>query len=342
MKLNNMWQNLNKRNRLTVLAKVKASGRYDIPLSVIEKDWWVCAVIKAAFDTSCRESLLFKGGTSLSKAWQLIDRFSEDVDLAIHHSFFGIEKTNKSQKDKLRKTGRRYVHEVLSAELNERLKAMGIKGYHIENVTTVMRSDGAKPIDSDKDPTVILVHYDSILDETDSYSKNVVKIETSCLSMDEPNEPRTIRSMVSELFPDVDSETDSVVRTVVPTRTFLEKAFLLNEEFQKDNPRHKRMSRHLYDIERLMNTPFGEEAINDRDLYNRIVEHRKTYYAVKNVDYSLHAPSSIRVCPPDSELDKWEDDYVTMRQSFIYGDSIPFDELIARIRELEHRFRGLE
>ena len=88
----------------------------------IEKDWWVTAVLKALFQTECRESLLFKGGTSLYKGFHLIERFSEDIDLSISHSFFGIEHTNKNQRDKLRKTARRYIHEVLSKQLDFNMK----------------------------------------------------------------------------------------------------------------------------------------------------------------------------------------------------------------------------
>ena len=79
----------------------------------VEKDWWVTVILKALFQTSCSESLIFKGGTSLSKGWNLIERFSEDIDLAIDRRFFGIEKTNKSQRDKLRKLSRKYIIEVL-------------------------------------------------------------------------------------------------------------------------------------------------------------------------------------------------------------------------------------
>ena len=76
----------------------------------IEKDWWVTATLKALFQTDYHESLIFKGGTSLSKGFNIIERFSEDIDLAISHSFFGIEKTSKNQREKLRKIARAYIH----------------------------------------------------------------------------------------------------------------------------------------------------------------------------------------------------------------------------------------
>ena len=97
-----LWLNNDLVDRLAQLQKT-ANDHPGIHLVAVEKDWWVTVVLKALFQTSCRESLIFKGGTSLSKGFNLIERFSEDVDLAINHSFFGIEKTSKSQRDKLRK-----------------------------------------------------------------------------------------------------------------------------------------------------------------------------------------------------------------------------------------------
>ena len=310
--------------------------------AAIEKDWWVTVTLKALFQTECAKHLLFKGGTSLSKGWHLIERFSEDIDLAISHHFFGIDKSNKSQRDKLRKLSRFYIHNTLSAQLDEKLKAMGICGYRIENVTTVQRKDGTTvPIDSDKDPTVVLVRYDSLLDHQINYIPSQVKIEISCLSMDEPVETRRISSLIRESFPEDDSGAECIIKAVVPARTFLEKIFLLAEEFQKDNPRSIRMSRHLYDLERLMDTEYGHAALADLSLYKAIVEHRQAYYALKYVDYAKLNPSVISILPPEHVIDEWRKDYANMQRYFIYGQSLPFDDLMRRIRDLQDRLRAI-
>lgn len=308
----------------------------------IEKDWWVTVTLKALFQTDCHEALIFKGGTSLSKGFNIIERFSEDIDLAISHSFFGIEKTSKSQREKLRKTSRAYIHETLSLQLDTQLKEMGITGYNIENVTQIQDKNGDwKAIDSDKDPTVILLHYPSIVEETISYIPPRVKIEISCLSMDEPTKEREIRSLIGERFKDEDTDAEYRIRTVIPTRTFLEKLFLLAEEFQKEKPRSVRMTRHLYDLEKLMDTEYGKEALADRSLYDAIVEHRKTYYALKYVNYDLHAPITINFMLPKQVTEAWKDDYADMRNYFIYGQSLEFDALMQRIEELQKRVRNL-
>lgn len=336
-----LWLNNELVDRLAMLQQTEIEHP-GINQVAIEKDWWMTVTLKALFQTDCHEALIFKGGTSLSKGFNIIERFSEDIDLAISHSFFGIEKTSKSQREKLRKTSRAYIHETLSLQLDTQLKEMGITGYNIENVTQIQDKNGdGKAIDSDKDPTVILLHYPSIVEETISYIPPRVKIEISCLSMDEPTKEREIRSLIGERFKDEDTDAEYRIRTVIPTRTFLEKLFLLAEEFQKEKPRSVRMTRHLYDLEKLMDTEYGKEALADRSLYDAIVEHRKTYYALKYVNYDLHAPITINFMLPKQVTEAWKDDYADMRNYFIYGQSLEFDALMQRIEELQKRVRNL-
>lgn len=219
---------------------------------------------------------------------------------------------------------------------------MGVSGYSIENVSQGQDKNGEwRLIDSDKDPTVILLHYQSILEDSINYIPPRVKIEISCLSMDEPTEIRHISSLIGDSFDGEDADAESFVRTVVPTRTFLEKLFLLAEEFQKEKPRSVRMSRHLYDLAKLMDTEYGVEALSNRTLYDAIVEHRKAYYALKYVNYDLHAPSTINFTIPESVIGAWQDDYADMRRFFIYGESLEFDALMQRIEELQKRVRIL-
>ena len=337
-----LWLNNELVDRLAMLqqTEIKHPGINQV---AIEKDWWVTVILKALFKTDCRDSLIFKGGTSLSKGFNIIERFSEDIDLAISHSFFGIEKTSKNQREKLRKMSRTYIHEALSAQLDSLLKEMGISGYSIENVTQTQDKNGEwRSIDSDKDPTVILLHYPSVVEDTISYIPPRVKIEISCLSMDEPTEEREIHSLIGECFESEDADTNCIVRTVVPTRTFLEKIFLLAEEFQKEQPRSLRMSRHLYDLEKLMDTKYGHEALSDRSLYDAIVEHRRTYYALKHINYDLHNPSTINFTIPESSIEAWKADYTDMRRFFIYGESWSFDVLIKKIEELQEKVRSIK
>ena len=309
-----------------------------MPQTAIEKDWWVTVVLKALFMTEAAPAMLFKGGTSLSKGWHLTERLSEDVDLAIDHSFFGVNGTNKSQRDKLRKKARAYIVEELSVQLDEKMKELGVRDYRVESVTT--KEDGTV-IDSDKDPTSILVWYEPVCEEQIGYIPPSVKVEITCLSMSEPSEMKEIRSLISNYYQEEDNDSVSSIKTVVPTRTFLEKAFLLNEEFQKDRPRHVRMSRHLYDLHQLMDTKYGYEALKDTGLYEEIVKHREAYYSLKYVDYGRHAPEQIDFVPPASQRENWSRDYDNMLLSFIYGEAPDFTTLLKRMEELRERFRNI-
>ena len=335
-----LWLNNELVDRLSMLQQTEFSHP-KINQVALEKDWWVTIALKALFQTDCHDSLIFKGGTSLSKGFNIIERFSEDIDLAISHSFFGIEKTSKSQREKLRKKARAYIHETLSPQLDAQLKNMGISGYKIENVTQVQNKSGEwHLIDSDKDPTVILIHYPSIVGNVINYISPRVKIEISCLSMDEPTEVREIHSLIGDKFEGEDIDANSKIRTVLPTRTFLEKVFLLAEEFQKEKPRSVRMSRHMYDLEKLMDTEYGREALSDRSLYDSIVEHRRLYYALKYVNYDLHNPATINFMIPQQATEVWKVDYENMRRFFIYGQSLEFDVLLKRMEELQERVRN--
>ena len=332
------WQQHNIQERLAMLNAV--SRERHLSPTAIEKDWWVTMVLKALSMTSIAHLLNFKGGTSLSKGFGLIDRFSEDIDLSIRREGdFAISSTSKSQRERLRKKSRSYIQDVLKSKIEQALNQLGVVDYNVRNVTEVETKDGLKPIDSDKDPTVIMVDYKSIIPNSSNYVSPWVKIEISCLSMAEPTEEVELQSYISQIFPE-DDDCKVTFRTVLPTRTFLEKAFLLCEEFQKEHPRSMRMSRHLYDLEKLMDTEFGIQALEDKQLYDDIIEHRRTFYALKYADYDKLKRDTIDFYPPSSVLNEWRNDYEQMTHDFIYGDHLSFEDLLDRIKVLRDRFRG--
>lgn len=328
--------NINDRQQMLDIVYEKESAlQHGLSRAIIEKDWWVTITLKALFASSVKDFLSFKGGTSLSKGWGLIERFSEDIDLAIDHSKYGIESTSKNQREKLRKAGRLFVVEELATELEQIIHGWGITDCHISPITHVEINGKKRPIDSDKDPVVLHVEYSSVVAEASAYMLPFVKVEISSLSMREPVEDLKLTSIISRHFPEEEHDTYVVARTVHPTRTFLEKVFLLSEEFQKVNPRTKRMSRHYYDIWQLMDSPFAKEALNNNKLYNDIVTHREAYYHVKYFDYSKLKRDVISFLPP-VELDKaYREDYETMIDSYIYGDYPTYDILMKKMKELE-------
>ena len=306
-----------------------------LPEYAVEKDWWVTMTLKALFMLECAKWLEFKGGTSLSKGWGLIDRFSEDIDLALNYRFFTSALENNNQLKMLRKKCRKYVVGDLSSALNEHFESLGLIDYEIvPEVKDVAGID----ISSDADPTAIFVNYRSVASLQSEYVPSRVKIEVSCLSMDEPFEIKTFGTMIGGLFPEEDEDAEVQIPTVLPSRTFLEKAFLLCEEFQKDAPRSLRMSRHLYDLVRLMDTDYARAALRDDDLYRKVVEHRRKFYHVGYADYDKDYRKYISFLPPARCVSAWRADYEELLFHFVYGDKLPFDQLIDRLKELNKRF----
>lgn len=218
---------------------------------------------------------------------------------------------------------------------------MKIVDFSIEPEVSRSDKDGnSSELRATTHPSTIFVHYKSILPEESEYIEPKIKIEISCLSMDEPVEDKTIQSFMAAVLKD-DEDIEVRFPTVVPTRTFLEKIFLLHEEFQKEKPRYKRMSRHLYDIEKIMDTHFGT-CITDNTLYNDIVKHRSVFNKIDGVNYELHNPSTLSFIPPEHTINDWEKDYQSMREHFIYENAgLSFAELIERMKELTARIREL-
>ena len=301
-----------------------------LPVS-IEKDWWVVQVLKALFSLPYAEHLSFKGGTSLSKCWHLIERFSEDVDIAIDHEFLGFhEPLSKTQiSDKLRRASCSFVRDTLQKDLREQMAMQGVG----EEAYTV--SVDITPV-STTDPETITLSYRSLFDPQ-PYILNKVKIEVSGRSMNEPVQKCKIASFIDEAFPDaVFSEGATEVNAVMPERTFLEKMFLLQEEFAKptNEIRVERMSRHLYDIVMMMNSDVATIAIKDKELYHKIIEHRRKYIGLKGFDYNLLEPMNINIMPPNNVADLWRKDYEAMCQNMIYGTSPSFDQILESLCSL--------
>ncbi len=282
------WQLLNIEERKSVL-EITAAQR-GLPLQAVEKDWWVTMTLKALTMTRFSHLMSFKGGTSLSKGWSLINRFSEDIDIALRREdIFKISSTSGNQLAKLRRKARHYIVKELPEELNNAMQDCGLNNYHIEPEINRLDVEGEYSVlSATTHPSTIFVHYKSISGDHSNYIEPKIKIEISCLFMDEPVGLKVLRSFIAETVADIE-DVEVKFPTVVPTRTFLEKIFLLHEEFQKDRPRHKRMTRHLYDIEKMMDTPFGE-AFFDVALYRDVVSHRSIFNKIEGIDYNLHSP----------------------------------------------------
>lgn len=180
--------------------------------------------------------------------------------------------------------------------------------------------------------------------DTSEYLPQRVLIEVSSRSLMEPTERRNINSILSINFSKFSFAQDNfVIPTVLPQRTFLEKIFLLHEEFSQEpgKIRVNRLSRHLYDLVRLMDTEHGIAALQAKELYNNIVIHREKFNTQRGLDYSNHTPEKIKIIPPDTVIKDYENDYVEMTKFMIYGEVFTFNELVKKISELQTRINGI-
>ncbi|MDR1223818.1 MAG: nucleotidyl transferase AbiEii/AbiGii toxin family protein [Tannerella sp.] len=333
IKLN--WVQLPLEEKQTVLANI--AEKKGIDDNAVEKDFWVSMVLKAIFCLPCSEGIVFKGGTSLGKGWGLIERFSEDCDLAIDRAVLGFGKElSGTQRNKLIKKSKKFINDTLVPELEKTLNGMGFSELcNLVNPPTK---------ESDKDPVEFFVEYNSVLPEKNPYIAERVKIEISCRSLTEPFERVGMRSMIEDAYPDEPFTGPPVeVPTVLPGRTFLEKIFLLHEEFNRPGGGSKidRLTRHFYDIEKVMDEEFAVDAMNDESLYSDIVEHRSRFTAWSGLNYQSHHPSSISFLPPESLMEALEDDYKKMQEGFIYGNSLSYEGMIERLTLLQERFKRL-
>jgi hypothetical protein len=138
------------------------------------------------------------------------------------------------------------------------------------------------------------------------------------------------------------SDDPLIVSVIDPQRTFIEKMFLLHEEFQKSDPskiRTLRMSRHLYDLEKMMDAEAGQNAIKNKTLYDSIVAHRSIYSAVQGLNYETLCPETLDFLPAESVNEAFAKDYQTMREVMIYGDAISYEQLLKRLTTLLERVR---
>lgn len=304
----------------------------------IEKDLWVTTTLQALFSLPISEHMVFKGGTSLSKAWRLIDRFSEDIDLALDSRLLGIPHGDltKKQLKKLRKASSLFVHDDLTEMLSKRFEEMGLSDWLTIEPQPNGEGDATYP-----EPRQIYVHYHSVLPDASSYLRSDIVLEVSARSLFEPADKIKIKSMLSDTIP-IDDICSPYIITATPGKTFLEKVFLLHELFSI--PGHgmnaNRKSRHLYDLYRMMDKDFALLAVKDDELWETIRHHREIFTSVRDMDYTPDIRQRLVLVPRQDIIENWRRDYDVMCQSMIYGDKPTFSELLDAMREVERRFRS--
>lgn len=332
--MNNYFQ-LSKEQQQMVLTQ--AANKTGLPVQAVEKDLWVTVVLQTVFTLPVANHLVFKGGTSLSKVWKVIHRFSEDIDLAIDPSIWGFEgDLTKKQIKRLRKASSIFVRDELCHSLQEAVSETGMEKWLQVEADPDGEGDGTYP-----EPRVIRIRYKSLFDEDLPYLHSEVKLEVGARSLLEPTAEAAITSILEDVLPISTTVKQVMIPTALAEKTFLEKAFLLHELFSSQSPREaNRKSRHLYDLVQMMGTGIVTRAIANDELWNTIHHHRELFTSMSGVDYTPDIRKRIKLLPPDDVIDNWHNDYKDMLSSMIYGEKPPFEELMRKMAQLEKAFHN--
>jgi hypothetical protein len=285
--------------------------------------------------------LIFKGGTSLSKVFRIIERFSEDIDVSIDRAFLGFGGANEpdaggSNKEKQRriealKTACQQkiagvLHPALSAAIQSKVPA---------NETWSLRND-----DEDPDQQTLLFEYpSSFAANSAGYIRRMVKIELGARADHWPCESKTVTPYVAEQFPQGFKEGSCTVKVLSAERTFWEKATILHAEFHRpaDKPIPERFSRHYCDFYELIRKGVAKSAVEKPDLLARVAEHKSLFFRSASARYGEAVRGTLRIAPPEYRLKPLRDDYGKMQQMF-FGEPPEFDSIIALLTQWESEF----
>lgn len=307
----------------------------------VEKDFWVCWILRQLFLLEdVGKYLTFKGGTSLSKVYNVISRFSEDVDISIERDYFGYGGDQEPEKACSKKERRRRV-EGLRRACQEAIREIILPG--LENSIMKVISDTSTwrlfldPDDSDQQ--TILFQYPSVFRAQGiPYLKPVVKIELGARSDNWPVEQAQVISYVAKYIESVIGDRTIAVRVLSAERTFWEKATILH--MLHHQPDHRvtpvRVSRHYYDTYQISLTPILQRAIDQLELLHRVAEHKSIFFSAGWARYEDAKPGTLRLAPKPERIQSLEKDYQKMREMFFVAPP-EFDKVISTLKGLEER-----
>ncbi|HEY4302332.1 MAG TPA: nucleotidyl transferase AbiEii/AbiGii toxin family protein [Candidatus Didemnitutus sp.] len=316
----------------------ETQARRGLTAQSLEKDFWVCWTLRELFTLpGWVGHLTFKGGTSLSKAWGLIDRLSEDIDVVIDREYlgFGGEKLSNKKIGKLRAESARRVQEDIQPAFAARIATL-LPAESQKKVTLTVDPEA-------KDGQTLLFVYPTVFDVPADYLQPRVKIEMGARSHIEPHADATIRPYIAEEFPAVAPDASFPIRTVLARRTFWEKVMALHElRLQPEDKRdpEKSLARHYYDVHRLIAAGIADEAVADVALFDQVREHRINFFPFNWMDYETLRRGKINPVPLDQHLAGWKKDYTAMRREMFFDDPPDFDVVLNSVAEFAAKFNA--
>lgn len=299
----------------------------NISEAVIEKDYWVTYFLDYLFnENKWKEYFTFKGGTSLSKCFGIIQRFSEDIDLILDWRVLGYDKLepwlirSNTKQDKFNK------------EINEKTERFLKEDFLTELIKDFSQGDFEFEIDS-LDPQTILFSYPKIFDS--NYLSQTIRLEIGSLAAWTPATNISIIPIIGDAYANIFKEKTNI-RTVSVERTFWEKATILHHEANRpeSSKMPHRYARHYYDMYKIANSKYKDKAIKDKELLRKVTEFKMKFYPRKWAKYEDAMDSKLRLVPDKFRFLELENDYKAMSE-MIYGEYPSFEEIIKILKELE-------
>lgn len=336
----------------------EAANRRDVKPIVIEKDFWVCWTLKRLFtDPALAPHLTFKGGTSLSKAYNLIERFSEDIDLTISREAPLLQegaspmeenisgKERERRIDTLKQNAQRFVAEIILPNLQASIAAQ------LGNAQSWQLTLD----ESDPDKQTILFHFPKTFnygmgwdqarwdvgrwdDDEPGYIKPSIKLEFGARGETEPHTQSTLRAYVAETFPDLVPDALIQVPTLAAERSFWEKVTILHALYYNQKLA-SRMSRHYYDTIMMAQRGVADAALRDRALLEQVVRNKKLLFRDAKASYDTAVFGTLKLVPPEELLPSLKKDYEAMGEMFM-GTAPDFGEVLTALAELERKINA--
>jgi hypothetical protein len=309
---------------------------------VLEKDFWVCWTLKELFALpAIGGHLIFKGGTSLSKVFKIINRFSEDIDVSIDRGFLGFGGANEPEAGTSNKDKQRRVDGLMAA-CQKKISDELFPALRSAMQGKISRADKCSllPDESDPDKQTLLFTYPSSLQAgTSGYVQRAVKIEMGARADHWPCETRPVTPYVAELFPQGFKAPACSVKVLAAERTFWEKATILHAEFHRpvEKPTPVRLSRHYCDFYELIRKGVAQRAAGQLELLDRVAQHKHLFFKSSWAKYGEAVRGTLKILPPEHRIGALRSDYANMREMF-FTEPPEFDGILALLKEWEHTF----
>lgn len=327
-----------------------AATRLGTAVQHVEKDFWVCWILDAMFNGLSNDSprLLFKGGTSLSKSFGLIDRFSEDIDITVFRDDLGQPATVRDL-DQLSGKQRQRRLDAIKASCQEYITGDFLRQLEGIISDTMERAGVARDSrlvvdDVDPDRQTLLFWYPSALTEPREYIRPAVRIEGGAKSALDPHRTTALSPYVASDVPQLNLHVGNVT-AVNPERTFWDKVVMLHGQRSWYERRGAlrgdghRISRHYYDVYRLMRSDVGLRAVADRELGVDCAHHARMFFNSADLDLGHAIPGTLALVPPVGMRDALARDYSAMT-GMIFGAVPSMDDILTVVEEVEMTANG--